>query len=129
MQEEPKKRVTRRRIVQRRGAVKSPERSISHCFMLVCVGLISAVFVAASPAHAGGVDVSIGFFLPFPGYVVPPVVALPAPAVVAPPPVVVYEQPAVVYEQPVVIAPYPHGYYYRPLPPGFAQKYHRHHGY
>ena len=122
MQEEPKKRVTIRRIVQRRGAVKSPERSISHCFMLVCVGLISAVFVAASPAHAGGVDVSIGFFLPFPGYVVPPVVALPAPAVVAPPPVVVYEQP-------VVIAPYPHGYHYRPLPPGFAQKYHRHHGY
>ncbi len=93
--------------------MKSAERSINRCFMLMCVGLICAVFVAASPAHAGGVDVNIGSSLPFPGYVVPPAVALPAPAVVAPPPVVVYDQP-------VVIAPYPYGYYYRPLPPGFT---------
>jgi hypothetical protein len=89
--------------------------------MITCVGLISAVFLAVLPAYAGGVNVNIGFLLPFPGYVVPPpVVAMPAPVMVAPPPVAIYEQP-------VVVAPYPRGYYYCPLPPGFAKKYHRHH--
>ena len=88
--------------------------------MVMCAVLISTVFIAATPARAGGVDVSIGFLLPFPGYVAPPpVVAVPAPVVVAPP-------PAIVYQQPVVVAPYPYGYYYRPLPPGHAKRHYRH---
>ncbi len=91
--------------------------------MLICMGLISAVLIAASPAHAGGVgvDVNIGFVLPFPGYVVsPPAVVVPAPVMVAPPPVVVYEQP-------VVIPPCPHGYYYHSLSPGPTKRYHGYH--
>jgi len=79
------------------------------------------------PAQAGGVHVSIGVGLPFPGVVYPaPVIVQPAPVVVAPQPVIVQRAPVIVTEPPVVVAEprVVYGYlYYR----GYYRHWRHHH--
>lgn len=76
--------------------------------------LLSAVLLGTVAASHAGVDVHVGFNLPFPGIVIgrpaPPVVYQPAPVVVAPPvycppPVVMAPPPCV--PAPVIVAPAP----------------------
>ena len=66
-----------------------------------------AALALPSPAHAGGVHVSVGFGLPVPVFVAPaPVVVAPQPTVVYPaPPVYVQPAPVVVEQPPVVVQP------------------------
>jgi len=86
-----------------------PRSMVRICGLVAFVGLT----LAALPAHAGGLRVSIGFGLPIPVIVAPapvvvvpqPVYVQPAPVVVARPPVVVTPPPVVVVEPPVVYAP------------------------
>jgi hypothetical protein len=94
--------------------------------LLTCLGIGLAGLVAPTPAHAGGVHLSIGIGIPAPVYVAPP------PVVVTPAPVVVYPEPHVIYPPPVVfVDPHP-GYRAYHLPPGLAKKsygYHPAYGY
>ena len=66
-----------------------------------------AALALPSPAHAGGVHVSVGFGLPGPVFVAPaPVVVAPQPTGVYPaPPVYVQPAPVVVEQPPVVVQP------------------------
>jgi hypothetical protein len=66
-----------------------------------------AALALPSPAHAGGVHVSVGFGLPVPVFVAPaPVVVAPQSAVVYPaPPVYVQPAPVVVEQPPVMVEP------------------------
>jgi len=79
--------------------------------LLRTFGIVSFCGLAAlalpSPAHAGGVHVSVGFGLPVPVFVAPaPVVVAPQPAVIYPaPPVYVQPVPVVVEQPPVVVEP------------------------
>ena len=84
--------------------------------ILVAGGLGLATWMVPSPAHAGGVRLSIGIGIPAPVYVVPP------PVVVHQAPGIVY--PGVVYPPPVVYRG-PYGAYAYP-PPVIVKK-HRHH--
>jgi hypothetical protein len=89
------------------------------------LGVVTLVGMASLalpfPVQAGGVQVSIGVGLPFPGVVYPaPVIVQPAPVVVVPQPVIVQRAPVIVKEPLVVAEPrvvYGYPYYrgsYRP---------------
>lgn len=81
--------------------------------------------LAATAAHAGGVQWHIGINLP--GVMVPAPVVVQPPVVYAPPPVYVAPQPVYVAPQPVYVAPQPRVVY--GPPPGWYGRpgYHRHH--
>ncbi len=70
--------------------------------LLRTLGVVTLVGMASLalpfPAQAGGVQVSIGVGLPFPG------VVYPAPVIVAPQPVIVQRAPVMVIEPPVMVA-------------------------
>src|SRR2546430_347091 len=86
------------------------EDNIMKCMntLVRTLGVVTLVGMASLalpvPAQAGGVQVSIGVGLPFPGVVYPaPVIVQPAPVVVVPQPFIVQRAPVIVTAPPVVV--------------------------
>ena len=92
--------------------------------LLRTLGVVTLVGMASLalpfPAQAGGVQVSIGVGLPFPG------VVYPAPVIVAPQPVIVQRAPVIVTEPPVVVAE-PRVVYGYPYYRGYHRHWKHHH--
>ena len=88
------------------------------------LGVVTLVGMASLalpfPAQAGGVQVSIGVGLPFPG------VVYPAPVIVAPQPVIVQRAPVMVIESPVMVAE-PRVVYGYPSYRGYYRHWKHHH--
>ena len=92
--------------------------------LLRTLGVVTLVGMASLalpfPAQAGGVQVSIGVGLPFPG------VVYPAPVIVAPQPVIVQRAPVMVIESPVMVAE-PRVVYGYPSYQGYYRHWKHHH--
>ena len=95
------------------------------------LGVVTLVGMASLalpfPVQAGGVQVSIGVGVPFPGMVYPaPVIVQPAPVIVAPQPVIVQRAPVMVIEPPVVVTE-PRVVYGYPSYRGYYRHWKHHH--